>query len=77
MHSHVKQIEMCNACVHLNNARIIKMGFGFRRDLTSEEESNFPYRLENVCFLNICLQFLFFLRHFVFSTSLSFYWFLK
>ena len=29
MHSHVKEKEMGNACVHLRNAGITKMSFGF------------------------------------------------
>ena len=36
------------------------MGFGFMRALASEEKSNFLPQLENVCFLNICLQSLLF-----------------
>ena len=60
MHSHTKKIEMCNACLHLRNTGVIKMGFGFTRALASEEKSNSLSQLENVCFLNICLQSLLF-----------------
>ena len=79
MHSHAKKIEMCNACVHLRNTGIIKMGFGFMRALASEEKSNSLSQLENVCFLNICLQSLFvcanlFLSAFPFLFCLLWWW---
>ena len=71
-HAHTKKIEMCNACLHLLNTGVIKMGFGFMRVLAFEEKSNALSQLENVCSLNICLQLLLFCANLFLSAFLFF-----
>ena len=67
---------MGNACVHLRNTGVTKMSFGFGAVSRPKEKLIFSTGLKMFVFERLS-SVPFYLRHFVFSSSLSFFWFLR